>query len=350
MGTIRLAIAGVGNCASALIQGIEYYRQEQNSVGLLFPEIGGYKPQDVEVVAAFDIDERKVGKDISEAIQAEPNNTEKLADVPKKNVVVELGEVHDGVPPHLQKYVKQKSGKVAEVGAILREREVDVFINLIPTGSAQASRYYARQGIEAGVGFVNGIPELIVSGTEFGELAEKSGIPMVGDDFKSQLGATIVNRSLVKLFVDRGVKLDYGYQLNYAGNTDFVNLVFRGETKHVTKAASVKSLLPYDVDFSTGFAYVENQNDRKTARIELKGRKWGGAAVRVSVELDVNDSADAAGVMIDMIRCAKLALDRKIAGPLISVSSYYAKHPPKQYPDEQSKRMLEEFIRGERDH
>jgi len=347
---IRIAIAGVGNCASALIQGIEYYKSTQSTLGLLFPEIGGYKPQDIEIVAAFDIDERKVGKDISEAIWISPNNTEKLFDVPYKNVKVMMGPILDGVPSHLKRFVKPASKEPVNVGKVLKEREVDILINLIPTGSAKASRYYAEQAIKAGVGFINGIPELIVSSDdEFEKLALEYKVPIVGDDFKSQLGATIVNRTLIKLFLDRGVKLDSCYQLNYAGNTDFVNLVFRGETKHVTKSAALKSLLPYDAEISTAFAYVESQRDRKIARIELKGRKWGGAQVRLSVELDVNDSADAAGVMVDMIRCTKLAIDRGISGRLISVSAYYAKHPPVQYPDDEAKRILEEFIRGERE-
>jgi len=347
---IRLAIAGVGNCASALIQGIEYYKATQTREGLLFPEIGGYRPQDIEVVAAFDIDERKVGKDISEAIWAPPNNTEKLFEVPYKNVEVMMGPVFDGVPSHLAKYVKPASKEPVKVGEILKRVEADVLINLIPTGSSEASKYYATEAIKAGVAFVNGIPELLVSeDKEIEHLALEYKVPLIGDDFKSQIGATIVNRALIKLFLDRGVKLDSCYQLNYAGNTDFVNLVFRGETKHITKSSALKSLLPYDTEISTAFAYVSCQRDRKIARIELKGRKWGGAQVRLSVELDVNDSADAAGVMVDMIRCAKLAKDRGIAGRLISPSAYYAKHPPIQFPDEEAKRMLEEFIKGERE-
>lgn len=346
--TIRLAIAGVGNCASALIQGIEYYRNTQSTIGLLYPEIGGYRPQDVEIVAAFDIAANKVGKDVSEAIWEYPNNTEKISDVPHKGVKVLMGSVFDGVPEHLAKYVKIAACEPVNVEEELRKAGADILVNLVPTGSHQAARYYAEAAIKAGVGFVNGIPELIVSqDEELNQLAVKNKVPLVGDDFKSQMGATIVNRTLLQLFLDRGVRLESCYQLNYAGNTDFVNLVFRGQTKHVTKAAALTSMLPYEAEISTGFAYVECQRDRKIARIELKGKKWGGASIRLSVELDVNDSADAAGVMIDMIRCAKLAKDRGIGGRLIPVSACYAKHPPKQYPDAEAKRMLEEFIRGE---
>lgn len=345
---IRVAIAGLGNCASALIQGIEYYKATQDTVGLLYPEIGDYKPQDIEVVAAFDVAANKVGKDISEAIWEYPNNTEKLFEVPSKGIKVLMGPVLDGVPEHLAKYIKIADCEPVDVESELRKANVDILVNLIPTGSHRAARFYAEAAIKAGAGFINGIPELIVSqDEEINQLALEHKVPLVGDDFKSQIGATIVNRTLIRLFLDRGVKLDSCYQLNYAGNTDFVNLVFRGETKHVTKSAALTSLLPYEAEISTAFAYVECQRDRKIARIELKGRKWGGASIRLSVELDVNDSADAAGVMVDMIRCAQLAKDRGIAGRLIPVSAYYAKHPPVQYPDTEAKSILEEFIRGE---
>ncbi len=345
---IRLAIAGLGNCASALIQGIEYYKATQDTVGLLYPEIGGYRPQDIEVVAAFDVASNKVGKDVSEAIWEYPNNTERLFEVSYKGVKVLMGPVFDGVPEHLAKYVKIAAYEPVDVEEEIKKANVDVVVNLIPTGSHKAARFYAEAAIKAGAAFINGIPELIVSrDEEINQLALKYKVPLVGDDFKSQIGATIVNRTLIQLLLDRGVKLQSCYQLNYAGNTDFVNLVFRGETKHVTKSAALRSMLPYEAEISTAFAYVECQRDRKIARIELKGRKWGGAETRLSVELDVNDSADAAGVMVDMIRCAQLAKDRGIAGKLIPVSAYYAKHPPIQYQDAEAKRMLEEFIRGE---
>jgi len=352
MGKIRLAIAGVGNCASSLIQGIEYYKNpDAEKVGILFEDIGGYKVTDIEVVAAFDVDRRKVGKDLSEAIFASPNNTEKLCDVPKLGVKVQMGPVMDGAPEHLREFVDVASDvKPVDVGKVLKEARADVLLNLTPTGSYEAARYYARQAIEvAKIAFVNGMPELIVSDDEFEKLAVKNGVPMIGDDFKSQLGATILNRAILELFLRRGVKIDRAYQLNYAGNTDFVNLVFRGRSKHITKKAALTSLIPYEADISTGFAIVANQKDRKIARIEVEGRKWAGARVRVSTELSVNDSADAAGVMVDMIRCAKVGLDRKIVGRLISASAYYAKHPPVQYEDEEALKMLKEFIAGKRE-
>lgn len=350
MGKLRLAILGLGNCASSLIQGIYYYRDNRTDLGLLYPEIGGYRPQDIEVVAAFDVNAQKVGKDLSEAIWEEPNNTEKLWDVPKTGVEVLMGPVMDGVPEHLARMMEVADEKPVNVAEVLKAEKVDVVMNIIPTGSQEATRHYAEQTIKSGVAFVNGIPELIVSGSqEFEEMSRVYGVPLVGDDFKSQLGATILNREIINLFLARGVKLDNAYQLNYAGNTDFVNLVFRGESKHVTKTSALKSLLPYEAEISTGFTYIPVQKDRKIARIELNGRKWGGAPVRVSAELSVNDSADAGGVMVDMIRCAKFALDRGLSGRLESVSAYYAKHPPVQYPDHIAKQMLDDFIAGKRD-
>lgn len=351
MSQVRVAIAGVGNCASALIQGIQYYRRHPNTLdGILFPKIGGYKVIDVEVVAAFDIDKRKVGQDLSEAIFAPPNNTEQLCDVPRLGVKVQMGPVMDGAPEHLRTFVDVADEKPVDVGMVLKETGADVLVNLIPTGSAEAARYYARQAIEvAKIAFINGIPELIASDDSFERLAVKNGVPIIGDDFKSQLGATILNRALIETCIRRGVKIERVYQLNYAGNTDFVNLVFRGKSKHLTKEAALKSLIPYEADVASGFAFIANQKDRKIARIEIEGRKWGGAPLRISAELSVNDSADAAGVMIDMIRCAKLGMDRGIAGRLISASAYYAKHPPIQYPDDVAFTMLKEFIEGKRE-
>jgi len=352
MGKVKLAIAGVGNCASSLIQGIEYYKKpDTEKVGILFEDIGGYKVTDIEVVAAFDISREKVDKDLSEAIFVSPNNTEKLCDVPKIDVKVQMGPVMDGVPEHLREFINVAHNvKPVDVGEVLKEAEADILLNLTPTGSYDAARYYARQAIGvAKIAFVNGMPELIVSDDEFEELAVKNSVPMIGDDFKSQLGATILNRVILELFLRRGVRIDRAYQLNYAGNTDFVNLVFRGKSKHLTKKIALTSLIPYEADISTGFAYVANQNDKKIARIEVEGRKWGGAPVRVSTELSVNDSADAAGVIVDMIRCAKVGLDRGIAGRLVSASAYYAKHPPIQYEDEEALEMLKEFIVGKRE-
>jgi len=352
MAKIRTAIAGVGNCASSLIQGIEYYRElDMEKAGILFEDIGGYKVTDVDIVAAFDISRGKVGRDLSEAIFVSPNNTEKLSDVPKLGVKVQMGPVMDGAPDHLKEFVDVADDlEPVDVGKVLKDTKADILLNLIPTGSHDAARYYARQAIEvARIAFINGMPELIVSSDEFEELAINNGVPIIGDDFKSQLGATILNRVILEVFLKRGVRIDRAYQLNYAGNTDFVNLVFRGASKHLTKKAALASILPYEADISTGFAYVGNQKDRKIARIEVEGRKWGGAPVRVSTELSVNDSADAAGVIIDMIRCAKVGLNRGVSGRLLSASAYYAKHPPVQYDDESAFEMLKEFIAGKRE-
>lgn len=351
MPRLKLAIAGLGNCASSLIQGIEYYkRNADEKVGILFEEIGGYRVTDIDVVAAFDIAEGKVGRDIAEAIWAAPNNTEKIHDVPIKGVAVQMGPVYDGAPAHLQEFVRVASSSPVDVGRVLIETGAEVLINLLPTGSAEGARYYATQAMQvAKIAFVNGMPELLASSDEFATMADESGVPIVGDDFKSQLGATILNRAVIDVCVRRGVRVDRVYQLNYAGNTDFVNLVFRGRSKHLTKEAALTSLLPYKADVSSGFAFVRNQEDRKIARIEIEARKWGGAPLRISTELSVNDSADAAGVMVDMIRCAKVGLDRRVGGPLIAASAYYAKHPPVAYSDEESLRMLMEFIEGTRD-
>lgn len=351
MSRVKIAVAGVGNCASSLIQGIEYYKAYPEATeGILFRDIGGYKPTDVEIVAAFDTDARKVEKELSQAILTPPNNTEKLYDVPKLGVKVQMGPVMDGVPDHLRQFMEVADAEPVDVGRVLREAGAEVLVNLIPTGSEEAARYYARQAMEvAGIAFVNGMPELIVCDDQFEKLAVEHGVPMIGDDFKSQLGATILNRALLETCLRRGVRIERVYQLNYAGNTDFVNLVFRGKSKHLTKETALKSLVPYETDIASSFAYVSNQKDRKIARIEIEGRKWGGAPIRISTELSVNDSANAAGVMIDMIRCAKLGLDRGVAGGLISPSAYYAKHPPIQYPDEEAFRMLNEFIEGKRE-
>jgi len=351
MPKLKLAIAGLGNCASSLIQGLEYYRDyPTEDTGILFPEIGGYRVTDIDVVAAFDIATGKVGQDISEAIGASPNNTEKIYDVPSKGVTVQMGPPFDGAPEHLRAFMEVADDEPVDVGAELKASGAEVLINLLPTGSAEGARYYARQAIEeAGIAFVNGMPELLASGEEIAGLAERCGVPIIGDDFKSQLGATILNRAILETCVRRGVHVDRVYQLNYAGNTDFVNLVFRGKSKHLTKEAALNSLLPYESDVSSGFAIVANQKDRKIARIEIEGRKWGRSPVTISAELSVNDSANAAGVMVDMIRCAKLGLDRGISGRLLSPSAYYAKHPPVQYSDEEAFHMLEEFIDGRRE-
>lgn len=348
---IRVAIAGVGNCANSLVQGLFYYRNQASGEvpGLMHQVMGGYSVTDLVPVAAFDVDARKVGRDLSEAIFAPPNCAYKFADVPELGVEVMMGPVLDGVPPHLAKFVEVADKEPVNVAKVLKETRADVLVIVLPTGSREAARYYVDACIEAGVAFVNGIPELIVSSEEYAKRAAAAKVPMVGDDFKSQVGATILHRTLVDLFVDRGVKIKKSYQLNYAGNTDFENLVKRGETKHVTKVGAVKSQVPYEIDMSAGFAFVQNMGDTKTAIILLEGEKFGGAPVRVEAKLTVEDSPNSAGVLIDAIRSCKIALDRGIGGPLTSASAYLMKHPPQQFKDEQARAMLEQFIAGERE-
>lgn len=350
MKEIRVAIAGVGNCASSLVQGLLYYRDCSTDVpGLMHLDLGGYGVSDVVPVAAFDVDRGKVGSDLAEAIFARPNCTLRFADVPELGVKVMMGPVMDGVPGHLARFVDVAAAPPVTVADVLRETGADVLVNLLPTGSHDATRYYFEQALEAGVGFVNGIPELIASLPELCEAAANRKVPVVGDDFKSQVGATILHRCLANLFVQRGVKITKSYQLNYAGNTDFENLVKRGETKHVTKIGAVTSLVPYDLDISAGFAFVMNQSDTKTAVIYIEGQKFGGAPIRLKAELEVVDSPNSSGVLIDAIRCCKLALDRGVGGALLSASSYLMKHPMEQYPDEEARGRLEEFIAGQRE-
>lgn len=348
---IRVAIAGVGNCANSLVQGLFYYgRQSSGDVpGLMHQVMGGYSVSDLVPVAAFDVDVRKVGRDLSEAIFAPPNCAYEFADVPNLGVEVMMGPVLDGVPPHLAKFVEVADEEPVNVVKVLKDTRADVLVIVLSTGSREATRYYVDACIEAGVAFVNGIPELIVSSEEYARKATEAKVPMVGDDFKSQLGATILHRALVDLFVDRGVKINKSYQLNYAGNTDFENLVKRGETKHVTKVGAVKSQVPYEIDLSAGFAFVQNTGDKKTAIILLEGEKFGGAPITIETKLCVEDSPNSAGVLIDAIRSCKIALDRGIGGPLTSASAYLMKHPPQQFKDEQARTMLEQFIAGERE-
>lgn len=352
MSEIRVAIVGVGNCASALVQGLYHYRglDKEDIPGLMHLRLGGYRVSDVVPVAAFDVDVRKVGKDLSEAIFAPPNCAWKFAEVPDMSVEVMMGKVDDGVPAHLARFVETADKEQVNVADVLREKKVDVVVNFLPTGSSKATRFYADEAIrKAKVGFINGIPEMIASSEEYARAAEDNDVPIVGDDFKSQIGATILHRDLAKLFYDRGVKIKRSYQLNYAGNTDFVNLVKRGESKEMTKSAAVTSLIPYQFDLSAGFASIAILKDKKIAYIMLEGENFGGAPIKLEVKLEVEDSPNSAGVLIDAIRCCKLAMDRGVGGVLTSVSAYLMKHPPKQFQDEVAKRMLEEFIEGKRE-
>jgi myo-inositol-1-phosphate synthase len=363
---IKVAIVGVGNCASSLVQGIYYYKKNQNANvnGLMFEDVGGYKPYDVEVVAAWDIDARKVGKDLSEAIFSPPNCTAIFErDIPKKGVKVRMGKVLDGLAEHMKHYPPERSFVLAEekedeledVVRVLKETGAEILINYVPVGSEQAARFYAEACLKAGVSFINGMPAFIVSDPEWAERFEKEGIPVVGDDIKSQVGATILHRSLVQLFIDRGVKIERTYQLNFGGNTDFLNMLERErlKTKKQSKTQAVSSLIPYPIseyDIHIGPSdWVPWLNDRKIAYIRIEGKQFGDVPMYVELKLDVEDSPNSAGSMMDAIRCCKLARDRGIGGPLYSISAYTMKHPPVQYPDFQARKMVEEFIRGERE-
>ena len=365
-GKVRVAIAGVGNCASSLIQGIYYYQNNRNSdfSGLMHEDIGGYKPWDLEIVAAWDIDARKVGKDVSEAIFAPPNCTAVFCpDVPSTGVKVRKGKVLDGYAPHMREYPDdrsfvlsdEKEDELEDVVQVLKETEADVLINYVPVGSEEAARFYAKACLMAGVSFINAMPTFIVSDPDWAQKFEAAGIPVVGDDIKSQVGATIVHRTLTQLFLDRGVKVERTYQLNFGGNTDFLNMLARErlKTKKISKTEAVTSLMDNGISWDSVHIgpsdWVPWLKDRKIAYIRLEGKLFGDVPMYVELKLDVEDSPNSAGSMIDAVRCAKLARDRGIAGPLYSISAYTMKHPPVQYPDWQAKKMVEEFIRGERD-
>lgn len=345
MSEIRLAIAGVGNCASAFIQGIYYYKNNDDTSGLIYKDMCGYKPGDIKVVAAFDVNEEKVGKDLSEAIYAKPNCTIKFYDVPNMGVPVMMGSVLNGVPEHLQKFMKVSKNEPVDIAKVLKDTDADILINILPTGSAIAARAYADAAIkEAKVAFINGIPEMIASSKEYAKIASENNVPLIGDDFKSQIGSTILHRSLIQTLLNRGIKIDRMYQYNFAGNTDFCNLVKRGETKEKTKRTALKAELPYDVVCGFANHFINGQEDIKTGVIHIQGRNWGGNIAKVDLKVEVDDSANAAGVMIDMIRGAKIAKDRGLGGIIESICAYYTKHPPVQIHDREAKKMIDEFI------
>ena len=349
---IRVAIAGVGNCCQALLEGIEFYRQNPGEKrGLLNEDIGGYRVTDIVPVAAFDVSSEKVGKDLSEAIFAQPNRAYRYGiQMPKLNVIVQKGPVFDGNPPHLAKFVPESSAEPVDVARALKESGAQMLINIIPTESHQAAHYYADAAIkEAKIGFINLMPTLIASDPEYQKLAVRNAVPLIGDDGKSQFGGSIIHRALATLMNHRGIHLDRTYQINFAGNTDFANLMARGESKHKTKQDTVKSLMPYDIVMSTGFTFVEMMGDRKTSLFKIEGGNFGNAPLRLEAKLEVEDSANLAGVMVEVIRHMKLALDRGISGVLESSSAYFAKHPPIQVPDELAFKQLNEFIAGTRE-
>jgi len=355
---IRVAIVGVGNSASALVQGVEYYKgvkENTNVPGLMHVNFGGYHIRDVKFAAAFDVNKDKIGKDLAEAIFTEPNCVANFADVPHLGVKVSPGPILDGVAEHMKEpfnVYNNEEVKTSDVVEILKEAEAEMLINYLPVGSWNATRFYAQAALDAGCAFINCMPEFIASDSTWSRQFEEKGLPVAGDDVKSQLGATILHRNLVKLCVDRGVIVDETYQLNLGGDTDFLNMTVeeRLKTKRISKTEAVKSLVPYDLPTRIGPSdYVPFLGNKKICYVWLKGRKFGDRPLAITVKLEVEDSPNSAGVVIDVIRAAKLALDRKIAGPLISISSYAFKHPPVQAPDPVAKEWVEEYIKGKRE-
>ncbi|MCS6924458.1 MAG: inositol-3-phosphate synthase [Candidatus Binatia bacterium] len=361
---IRIAIVGVGNCASSLVQGLEYYRhasedERTRPIGLMHYDIGGYTPADIEVVCAFDIDARKVDHPLNEAVFAKPNNTRLIwPDLPRSDVIVHMGPVLDGVSPHMEDYPEDRRFVVAQrpavdVVKVLRDSRADILLNYLPVGSQQAAEFYATACLETGVSLVNCMPVFLVSNAEWAEAFRRRGIPIVGDDIKSQLGATILHRTLAQLFVDRGVKLTRTYQLNTGGNTDFLNMLNRSRlsAKKRSKTDAVQSVLPDplpDDHIHIGPSdYVPWQQDQKIGFLRLEGRIFGNIPIELEARLVVEDSPNSAGMVIDAIRCCQLARDRGIGGPLTSISAYAMKHPPEQLPDTAARERVERFIRGE---
>lgn len=359
MGTIRLGIIGTGNCCSNLVQGLFYYKNAKagNVVpGLMHPVLGGYAISDVKPVVAFDVDSRKVGKDLSEAIFLGTNNTVKVADVPNLDAPVLKGPVLDGIGETLSKVISIDSKQSpVNVAKELENHKVDVLLSFLPVGSEEATRYYAEQALKTGCGFVNAIPEFIASDPAWAKRFEEAGLPIVGDDTKAEVGATIVHRVLTKLCEDRGATVDRTYQLNFGGNTDFYNMLdhHRLKSKKISKTESVQSQLAKplpETDIHIGPSdYVPWLKSRKICFIRIEGRLFSDIPFNMDVRLDVEDKANSSGVIIDSIRCCKIGLDRNIGGALISPSAYFCKHPPQQFPDSVAREMVEEFIAGKRE-
>jgi myo-inositol-1-phosphate synthase len=363
MEKIPIAIVGVGNCASSLVQGIEYYRTNEGveDLGLMHFDLGGYLPGDIRVVAAFDIDKRKVGKPLNEAIFSLPNCTKVFnPQVTDSKPVVSMGQRLDGVSDHMRNYPEKQTFVVADekpcdVEKVLRESGAEVLLNYLPVGSEEATRFYAGCCLNAGVSLINCMPVFIVSNPDWGRRFADRNIPVIGDDVKAQLGATIVHRALTQLFIDRGVKIDRTYQLNTGGNTDFLNMLNQNRlrSKKISKTDAVQSILetplePENIHIGPS-DYVPWQKDNKICFLRIEGRGFGGVPLNLELRLSVEDSPNSAGVTIDAIRCCKLARDRKTGGPLTSVSAYAMKHPPEQIPDREGRQRVEEFIQGLRE-
>ena len=365
MEKIKIGIVGIGNCASSLLQGIEYYRNKDSkeAIGLMHWDIGGYKPYGIEVVAAFDIDKRKVGKDVSEAIFELPNCTTVFCDnVPKANVKVRMGKILDGFSNHMKDYddkytfvlSDEKEASKEDVINVLKESGADILLNYPPVGSGEGTRFYAECALDAGVAFINNMPIFIASDPEWADRFKEKGIPIIGDDIKAQLGATITHRTLADLFKKRGVKLERTYQLNTGGNTDFLNMLDRSRlaSKKTSKTEAVQAVLNEKLEAENIHIgpsdWVAWQKDNKVCFIRMEGKLFGEVPMNLELRLSVEDSPNSAGVVIDAIRCCKLALDRGIGGILYSPSAYFMKHPPQQFTDDEAYRMTEEFIAGKR--
>jgi len=356
MGSVRVAVVGVGNCASSLVQGVEYYRDADASStvpGLMHVQFGPYHVRDIEFVAAFDVDAKKVGFDLAEAILASENNTIKIADVPPTGVIVQRGPTLDGVGRYYQETIELAPEEPVDVVQVLKDTKADVLVSYLPVGSEEADRYYAQCALEAGVAFVNALPVFIASDPEWAQKFTDAGVPIVGDDIKSQVGATITHRVLARLFQERGVVLDRTYQLNVGGNMDFKNMLERDrlESKKISKTQAVTSNIDHDLGTKNVHIgptdYVQWLDDRKWAYVRLEGRAFGNVPLNLEYKLEVWDSPNSAGIIIDAIRAAKIAKDRGIGGPLLSASSYFMKSPPVQRPDEEAREAVEAFIRGE---
>jgi myo-inositol-1-phosphate synthase len=358
MGSVRVAIVGVGNCASSLVQGVEYYRDADAAdrvPGLMHVVFGDYHVSDIEFVAAFDVDAKKVGRDLAEAIVASENNTIKICDVPPTGVTVQRGPTFDGLGLYYREIVEESDESPVDVAAALREANVDVLVSYLPVGSEEADKFYAQAAIDAGCAFVNALPVFIASDPAWAKKFEDAGLPIVGDDIKSQVGATIVHRALAKLFEDRGVELLRTYQLNFGGNMDFMNMLERSRlvSKKISKTQSVTSQIPHEMEKASVHIgpsdHVPWLDDRKWAYIRLEGKAFGDVPLSAELKLEVWDSPNSAGVIIDAVRAAKIAKDRSIGGPVLSASSYFMKSPPIQYSDHDAHQAVEKFIRGEVD-
>jgi myo-inositol-1-phosphate synthase len=356
MGSVRVAIVGVGNCAASLVQGVEYYKDADPSArvpGLMHVQLGAYHVRDIEFVAAFDVDGKKVGRDLSEAIGASENNTIKLCDVPPTDVLVQRGHTLDGLGKYYRETIEESDEQPVDVVQALTDARADVLICYLPVGSEEAAKFYAQCAIDAGVGFVNCLPVFIAGTKEWADKFTAAGVPIIGDDIKSQVGATITHRVLAKLFEDRGVTLDRTYQLNVGGNMDFMNMLERErlESKKISKTQAVTSNIEHDLGARNVHIgpsdYVAWLDDRKWAYVRLEGRAFGDAPLNMEYKLEVWDSPNSAGIIIDALRAAKIAKDRGLGGPIISASSYLMKSPPVQLPDDEGRARVEAFIKGE---